>query len=421
MKCATREGGAGGVALRVLILQIYLPFASAYFLSYLFRAVNSVVGPVIAGDLNLAPDQLGFLTSAYFVMFAAVQLPLGVALDRYGPRRVQSSLMLFSAVGALIFGLGDGLTALTIGRGLIGLGMAGGLMGALKAITLWFPPARWPLINGLHMAAGGLGALVATWPTRVALSYTDWHGVFFILSGLTLASALLIWRVVPERAGTRAAGTLKEQFSAVLSILRDPYFWRLVPLFTLQQCAFIGIQTLWIGPWLRDVAGQGTERAAVTMLLTALGMMIGFFTSGMIAISLARRGISHFATATGGCVLFTCTFAAIIFLPGVPVEPVWMLFGFSGTFIILYFPALQQSFPTALSGRVTTCVNFVMFTSIYFAQGGMGVILRQFPYTPSHYSVEGYTWAFGLFLGLLVLSLVWLAVFRAKPLTERQG
>jgi len=405
--------------LGTLILRIYLPFAGAYFLSYLYRAVNSVVGPVIADEFALAPDQLGFLTSAYFIMFAAVQLPLGVALDRFGPRRVQTVLMLFAAAGAVVFGLGQSLAMLTFGRALIGLGMAAGLMAALKVITLWFSPERWPLMNGLHMTAGGLGALVATWPTKAALTYTSWHGLFFGLSGVTLASALLIWRCVPERPGSQAPGTLREQFAAVLPILRDPYFWRLVPVFTTLQCGFIGIQTLWIGPWLRDVGAQSPDRAAFTMLLTTLGMMAGFFVSGMVAVAMARRGVSHVATATCGGLLFTGNLALIIFVPALPPEPLWMLFGFFGTFAILYFPPLQQAFPPELSGRVTTCINFVTFAAVYFAQGGMGSILRLWPYTPSHYDPQGYIAAFGLFIGLELASIAWLLLFRPRPLTQR--
>jgi hypothetical protein len=141
----------------------------------------------------------------------------------------------------------------------------------------------------------------------------------------------------------------------------------------------------------------------------------------MVAGAMARRGVSHVATATCGGVLFACDLALVIFVPGLPPEPLWVLFGFLGPFAILYFPPLQQAFPTALSGRVTTCVNFVTFAAVYFAQGGMGSILRLWPYTPSHYDPQAYTFAFGLFLGLQLVTIGWLMLFRAKPLTQRDS
>ena len=110
------------LALPMLLARVYLPFAAAYFLSYLYRTVNSVVGPVIAEELQLGAAELGLLTSAYFIMFAGVQLPLGLALDRYGPRRVQAVLLLFAALGAAVFGLGGSMAELVAGRVLIGLG-----------------------------------------------------------------------------------------------------------------------------------------------------------------------------------------------------------------------------------------------------------------------------------------------------------
>ncbi|QQS12918.1 MAG: MFS transporter [Rhodospirillales bacterium] len=413
--------GAAAPSFTILALRVYLPFAAAYFLSYLYRTVNAVVGPVIADELHLSAGNLGLISSAYFIMFAGIQLPLGVALDRFGPRRVQGTLLVAAAAGAAMFAMADSVAGLVIGRTLIGMGVAAGLMGALKIFTLWFPPERWPLMTGLHMAAGGLGSLVATGPTQAALSITTWHGLFFWLAGATLAVAVVIWTVVPEKPGSQAPGSLADQFRDVGRILRDGYFWRLVPVFTAQQCAYIGIQTLWIGPWLRDVGGEGEAMRAVSMTWTAGAMALGFLSSGFVAGALSRRGIGNFATATGGIALFIVAHAIVTFCP--PSNPlwIWIPFGFLGTFVIVYFPVLTQAFPLELSGRVTTSVNAFMFASIFVAQWLMGVILDMWPRTASGgYDPRGYTYAFGLFVVLEVVSLAWLLVSRARPWTERE-
>ncbi len=405
-----------------LLLRVYLPFAAAYFLSYLFRTVNAVVGPVIADELALSAGDLGLLTSAYFIMFAAIQLPLGVALDRFGPRRVQTVLLLIAASGALVFGLGSGMAQLVAGRVLIGLGVSAGLMAALKVISLWFRREQWPLVNGLLMAAGGLGAMTATAPAQAALGVMDWHGLFFVLSLVTVVVALLLFLIAPEKPADAAVGTLGEQIAAVGAIMRDGFFWRIVPLFTVAQATFIGIQTLWIGPWLRDVAGQDAATRGGNMLLVTLAMTVGFLTSGMTAGLLARRGISNMAVATGSVLLFALATLWLVAVPlgfapgGSASVAAWCVFGFLGTHSIVYFPVLMAAYPLNLSGRVTTSVNFIMFSAVFLSQWSIGRVLDAWPRTPTGgYDPMGYAVAFAILFGLQAVGLAWLALWRARP------
>jgi MFS family permease len=416
---AITAGAVASPGIGTLVLRIYLPFAAAYFLSYLYRTVNSVVGPVIADEMKLSAGDLGFLTSAYFIMFSAIQIPLGVALDRYGPRRVHGTLLTIAAVGAAVFGNGESMTELVIGRALIGLGVAGGLMAAIKAISLWFPPNRWTLMNGIHMAAGGVGSLTATAPTQAALQYTTWHGLFFLLAGITLIVALLIWLVVPEKPGSQAGGTLAQQVSVIGRILRTGYFWRIVPLMSFQQCAYIGIQTLWAGPWLRDVAGMNATDRADVLFLTAAAMTVGFFTTGIVAGLVRRYGLGDFHTATGATVIFCAVMAVITFAQPANVVLWWMLFGYFGSYAIVYFPPMAQAFTPELAGRVTTTGNFIMFSMIFLTQWGIGRIVDLWPRTAHGYSPEGYTWAFGLLIAAQVVTFFWLLLFRSRPPIEQ--
>ena len=154
-------------------LRLFLPFAAGYFLSYLFRTVNAVIGPVIASELSLPDNALGLLTSTYFLAFGAAQLPLGMLLDRYGPRRVESGLLLLAGTGVALFALSDTLGGLAAGRALIGLGVSACLMASLKAFTLWFPLERQASLTGWVMASGGLGALAAAKPLEIAIGFTS--------------------------------------------------------------------------------------------------------------------------------------------------------------------------------------------------------------------------------------------------------
>ena len=139
------------------MLVVFAPFAAGYFLSFFFRNVNAVISKDLAREFELAPSELGFLTSMYLLAFAAFQLPLGVLLDRYGPRRVVAALFCVAAAGAATFALATDITLLSVGRALIGLGVSAGLMGAIKAFTLWFPLSRLATLNRYHTRPTRLG------------------------------------------------------------------------------------------------------------------------------------------------------------------------------------------------------------------------------------------------------------------------
>ena len=177
----------------MLFARVYSPLALGYSISYFFRNANAIIEGDLVRELGLGPADLGLLTSVYFISFAAFQLPLGVLLDRYGPRRTEAVLLLFAAVGALIFSQSDTLSGLIVGRLLIGLGVSACLMAAFKAYVIWFSNQRLPMINGLQMVAGGLGALVATTPLQNVLSITDWRGVFTGLAIITVFASLFLW------------------------------------------------------------------------------------------------------------------------------------------------------------------------------------------------------------------------------------
>src|SRR5512147_3135029 len=113
-----------------IVLRALLPFALGYFMSYLFRAVNQVIAPDLIAEFDLSPGELGRLTSAYLLGFVLFQLPLGILLDRFGPRSVQAGLLSVSAAGATLFALASDPWSLTLARGILGLGLCGCLMSA---------------------------------------------------------------------------------------------------------------------------------------------------------------------------------------------------------------------------------------------------------------------------------------------------
>ena len=402
-----------------LSLRIFLPFAFAYFLSYIFRGVNAVIFPYLERDIGINAGDLGLLTSAFFLFFAGCQPVLGVMLDRYGPRRAQAVLLAMAAAGSALFGLSLSLGELVLARALIGLGFAGGLMAAIKVITLWYPPRQWGLITGFHMMAGGLGSMAATLPVDWSLAVMSWQGLFFWLAGLCVGAAAILFIVVPERSTTGVKDTLGEQFRITGTVLTDGFYWRIQPLLSVQQLAFIGCITLWIGPWLRDVGGIADKEArADIQLFTTAAMTLGFALSGVIATSFRRVGVSDFASAGITSLLFALVCGWLAFLPSFHPAVAWPLFGFLGACPIQYMPVMVSSFPAHYAGRVSTSSNLVVFTVIFAGQWAIGKIVDLWPKTATGYAPDGYSWAFGVLFSLQVAGLAWLVLSRARPMAR---
>lgn len=407
---------SGGAAGRGLAARILAPFAFGYFLSYLFRTVNAVIAPDLTRELGLGANALGLLTSAYLLSFAAAQLPLGIVLDRIGPRRTEAALLLVAAAGALMFALAQGLTALFVGRVLIGLGVSACLMAGFKACVDWFARERLPFVNGIQMAAGGLGAMAATAPVEVMASSVGWRSVFLVLAALCVIAAASIYLVVPRDRDSEVLGptSLRASFSGLGAVLRSSLFWRVAPLTVVSEATFMAIIGLWAGPWLRDVGGHDRVAAAELLLGVAAAMVAGFLLMGLAADRLARFRISSLAVAVAGISLFALTLAAIVATAsGAPV--LWLAFGFFGTSGILPYAALSQRFPAALAGRLNTTLNVLVFTAAFAAQWGMGAIIALWPKEAGGgYALAGYRAAFAVMLGLLGLGLVWFACYRGR-------
>lgn len=395
----------------VICLRIFLPFALGYFLSYLYRTVNAVLAPDLVRDLALDPARLGLLTSAYFLAFAAAQLPLGILLDRYGPRRVEACLLLFAAAGALLFARAATFGELLLGRALIGIGVAACLMAAFKAFTQWFPRELLPFVNGIQMVSGGLGALAATTPVEMALRATDWRGVFLLLAGVTLVAALGIFAVVPEKGAAGSGETLREQLAGVREVFSSRIFWRITPWAVASQASYLSLIGLWSGPWLRDVAGCERLEVANVLMGVALAMVAGYFAFGTLAARLGRRGIPAARVAAAGMTVFLGIEVVLIIQPAGLATLLWLLFGLFGTACILPYAVLSQQFPPRLAGRVNTGLNLLVFLMAFAAQWGVGAILGAWPATAAGgYAPEGYRWGVGLLAVLQLLGMGWYLV-----------
>ncbi|MSP79847.1 MAG: MFS transporter [Rhodospirillales bacterium] len=403
------EGAALRPRVLVLAATALMPFGLGYALSYLYRMVNAVLAPHLATELGLGAADLGFLTSAYFIAFAAFQIPLGVLLDRFGPRRVMATLLVIAAAGATIFALAGEFWLLSFGRALIGLGVSAGLMASLKANTLWWPRERLPLVNGISGAFGTAGALIATVPVELLLDPLGWRGIFAALAAITVLVAILILCVVPEKPGAAAAPiSVARQVKEMKTIWTSAYFWRVTVVVFVHQGTFLAYQTLWIAPWLGDVAGMDRIGVANGLFLFNFGQFAGVLVIGAIADRAQRFGVRPYGCVGVG-VAFSILAQTLLALKSTAIAyPLCAAFGFFGSATLLVYAVLGQHFSPSLGGRVNTLQNLLVFSTAFAAQWGVGAIINLWPQIgEGRYDPAAHQAAFLTLIALEVLAMAW--------------
>ena len=380
---------------------LLLPFALGYGASYFFRNVNAVAGPLLAREFGLDAGGLGFLTSAYFLTFALAQVPLGIALDRYGPALVDSIMLTAAAAGATLFACADSVVALTLGRCLIGLGAGAALMSAMSAVHLWVGRDRAATAIGLITTVGGIGALLASTPTRLMIDALGWRQVFLLLgavTALTAGLALATGRHVRAAAGSEG---LRQLLSGVRTVYSDRYFWLLSLPMMLTLGTMLAFQSLWAATWMRDVAGY-TDGIAIGNVLFAfnLGLTAAFVSCGAIADALRARGVPHLTTFKAFCAIAFVAQAWLMWAPQTLPHLAWALMAFGANALLLGYTLVAARFPQALTGRVNTSVNLLVFAGAFLMQSGIGAVVNLWPATPGGYSQTGYYVAWIVLLAL---------------------
>ena len=367
-----------------------------------------MLGPRLAGEFSLSAADLGFLTGAYFLSFGLFQIPLGVLLDRFGPRRTNAVLLLVGAAGALAFAHAASFQELVLGRTLIGFGVSACLMASIQAFVLWFPPERTSTMIAIAFSVGGLGAITASSPLEAALGHFDWREIFNALAAFTVALSLVFFLWVPEHPRVSGPVRVREQLGGLLRIARDAAFWRVALAIGANQCAVVGLFTLWITAWLRDVAGYDAAAAARTLAGVALAFIAGYLAFGRLGDAWTRRGRSLLPLFAGGvagalaCLgLITC---------GVTLAPflVWAGLVFCGAGASLAHTIATRRYPRDMAGRVNTALNTFTFVGIFLGQWASGALLALWPPTATGYDPRGYFYAFGALWLVQAAGLAWL-------------
>jgi MFS family permease len=357
---------------------------------------------------------LGLLTSAYFLAFAAMQMPVGVFLDRYGPRRVTGSLLFVLAAGAGAFALAEGLGSLALGRALIGIGASAALMGAMKAYSMWFPLERLATLYGWTVAIGALGAVAATLPVEFASSLVGWRAMFGGLAVFAFLVAVTLFLVVPEKTVPGASERWDEQLSRIASIFRTPAFWRIGLPMIVVQGSYQALFGLWFVPWLMDTQGVARSEAAQWLLWAAIAYGTGSIFFGQGSDRMADRGVTQLGLMKWGTAFCVASFFALCFIPSVPKFVLLLCYAFGSCGTTLSYAILSKRFPLGMTGRLNTALNVSMFVYAFTVQMGAGFVLRLFPSEAGRYPAEGYAMVFAI-LGAIQLTAWLFAVGATDP------
>ncbi|UWQ79621.1 MFS transporter [Leisingera sp. S132] len=368
----------------------------AYVLSQFFRAFLAVLSGVLGQDIGAAPDDLAFASSLWFLSFAAMQLPVGWALDHVGPRRTASLLLLLGGGGgAALFAAATVPWHVGAAMFLIGIGCSPVLMASYYIFARQYSPARFATLAAVMLGVGSAGNLVASYPTALAVDLLGWRGTLAGLAAVSVAVAAGIFLTVSDPDKPEG-----EHKGSVLDLLKMPVMWAIFPLMLVAYAPSGALRGLWIGPYLSDVYGLSTQAVGLATLVMGAAMIAGTFAYGPLDRVLGTRKW----LILGGNLLGCAALGGLILATGGPVwMPVAMMaaVGFFGASFPVIMAHGRAFVPPHLAGRGVTLLNL-------FGIGGVGIM--QFATGRIHAEMAGadlslpYTGIFSFFLVLLGLG-----------------
>jgi len=380
---------------------------SIYIVSQFLRNSVGVIAPDLAAELGLSAAELGTLSSAFFFAFAAVQLPLGVALDRFGPRRCLVVCAGITIVGAILFASATSPTGLIVARALLGVGASASLMAPLAVYARRFRPDRFATLAGLQVGLGTIGTLIATAPLAFSTVVIGWRGSFLVVAAVTCLIGIVLAFAVKDDGEAAPHGrreTLGESVSGILAVVRTPSIGRLFAMNLVVYSSFALIVGLWGGPYLTHVYGYSLEERGGFLLIPVLAQIIGSLVWG----PMDRVMGSHKLPVLIGAGMTTAALAYLAVAGTLAPAALVAWFAAFG-FLCAFGPVLighgKALFPLHLVGRGLTVLNVGSMGGTFLAQIVSGFVIGLFPTDPDGaYALDAYRLVFGLQAGFILLA-----------------
>jgi len=409
------ERRLGWTAVVVLLAML----AATTILSQFFRYSMSVIGPELIRDLSLSSQELGIANASFFLALLLAQIPVGIAFDRFGPRRTVAALSVPLTIGAMLHGLVDTGLGLALARFMVGIGCAGSFTAGVVLISRWFARQSWSMVLSWHFALGQLGLVLAGLPLAWATEAIGWRfslvvmGVAAILVGYLF---LVLVRDVPPGAppGPSAPADPIGAWEGLRRVITMPGLVQVLCLFMVGYAALVTVQSLWAGPYLHDVFGLDAMDRGKVLLGMAVVQTLGVLVIGpMDRLLNTRKWV-----AAGSASLALTALVALAAVPMTLQSAVFflLLLSASSAYGGVLFAQIRSLFPDHLAGRSATVSNMAPMLGAALLPTLTGFIPPLFPSEGSGYAPAAYQCIFATLAVFLAIGLaIYLTAKDAKP------
>ncbi|HWL67531.1 MAG TPA: MFS transporter [Geminicoccus sp.] len=347
----------------------------AYILSQFFRTSLAVIAPELSRDLDLTTQDLGFLSSVWFIAFAVMQIPVGIALDKYGIRKLVAPMVLVAALGALLLAMAPNLEVGIAAQVVIGIGCAPVYMGTLVLLTRWYEPARFASLASLVLALGSLGNLMGTAPLAWLAGLIGWRLALVAVAAIVGLSALLVWLFVQDtRDGSPAPASGEHPLRALIGtfkVARKRELWPLMPMALIGYGVMVTVRGLWGGPYLADMFGLDAIERGNVLLLMSIGMIAGPLLYASIERRTDRRKLPVLA---GSCITLAALVALMVTGSLLVATIALVLVGCFGSVFNMVMAQGRRFFAPQEMGRGLTLLNGACFAGAALLQALTGQV-----------------------------------------------
>ena len=382
---------------------IMLVLCAGYTVSQFLRTSIGVLSPNMMNDFNINPNDMGLLGGVFFLSFAIFQIPAGILIDRFGPRKVMSSVIIFAVLGSIIFALSNSFYSLLIGRIFMGLGCSICLMGSLVLITRWRDTNQFSKLAGIILAVGGIGGLLATTPLSYFSELYGWRLSFWLAAVVTFFVMLLYYFVLEDRDKGIFINKKNKLISPknLFFVLKERNFKFMIPMSLMSYSSLVVILGLWGAPYLKDIHGLDSIERGKILMLMAISWNIGSFVFGRLrSIFGSYKRVVIFGSIGVIFLLFVLSFISNI--NSTYLYILFCILGFFGAFSVALISHYQVLFDKEYMGRALSTANFFNFGGVFFVQWLTGKIIFIMGGNSSGAPIEAYRSAF-LFVAILLL------------------
>lgn len=386
------------IPLRVTVILV-ATLGGIYVVSQFFRNSIGVIAPDLARELTMSAAEIGVLSSAFFFSFAAAQIPLGICLDRYGPKICMLVCAGIVAAGAVLFSAGASPGMLIAARILMGVGCCCYLMAPLALYAKRYSPEKFGTLVGIQLGVGTLGTLLATAPLAWSVAAIGWRASFLAVAGLMIFAGVMVSIVVREDKAAERPGahheTLRESIAGLAQAFRVRSMGQLFFCHLAAYSSFVLVVGLWGGPYLTHIYGFGLTERGDMLFAAVMGQIVTVFLFG--PTDRIFRGYK--IPVLTGALLTVLTLGVVAFVGKLPAGWVLPWFIAIGA-VTAYTPVMiahgKSLFPPHLVGRGMTIFNMATMSGAFLSQTVTGFVINQFPIENGAYALDAYRAVFGL-------------------------